>query len=238
MADRWMDSHRRDAWRRKSKDSGYRARSAFKLLQIQERFNIMRQGDVILDVGAHPGGWSQVAVESVGDAGFVVGVDLEPCEPIDGCTFIVGDVTEDEVQRKLVGCLDGRDVNTVVSDISPQLTGNWVRDQIISLQLVAMVFDFSLPLLTAGGNFVTKVFQGEGIENLIELVRPRFTNVRRHSPEASRKSSAEVFLVCRNHTPWSGTGYSIRKQLELSFDAGDESEPEPAATGFRLHRAR
>jgi len=238
MADRWVESHKRDAWRKKAKNSGYRTRSAFKLKQIQEKFNIMREGDSILDVGAHPGGWSQVAIETIGPYGKVVGVDLEPCEPVEGCVFVVGDITESETQKKTIEAFSDSEINSIVSDISPNLTGNWSRDQIISLQLVASVFDFSLPLLCSGGNFVTKVFQGEGIENLIEIVKPRFSTVRRYSPEASRNSSSEVYLICKNHLPWKNSGGTILLELNKIYMVDIEEEEEKSAIGFKLHKAK
>ncbi|MED5485285.1 MAG: RlmE family RNA methyltransferase [Candidatus Thermoplasmatota archaeon] len=240
MADRWADSHRRDSWRKMAKNSGYRARSAFKLIQIQKKFNLIREGDNVLDVGSHPGGWSQVSVEFEGNGGYVVGVDLEPCEPVDGCLFIVGDITDLETQKRTIEAFSDSMINTVVSDISPNLTGNWSRDQIISLQLVASVFDFSLPLLCPGGNFVTKIFQGEGIEKLIQLVKPRFSSVKRYSPEASRNSSSEVYLICKNHVPWKNTGTSILSELNKIYDSEEEEEEvtEKSAIGFRLHKAK
>ena len=106
MADHWVENHKRDSWRRQAKSSGYRARSAFKLLQIQERFKLIREGDVVLDVGCHPGGWSQVSVELVGPDGVVIGVDLEPCQPVEGATLLVGDITEELTQQKILEQLD------------------------------------------------------------------------------------------------------------------------------------
>ena len=110
-------------------NQGYRARSAFKLLQIQDKFKLIRDGDVVLDVGCHPGGWSQVAVELVGDGGVVIGVDLEPCQPVEGAILLVGDITEAATQDRILSELDGRVINTIVSDISPDITGNWDIDQ-------------------------------------------------------------------------------------------------------------
>ena len=118
------------------------------------------------------------------------------------------------------------------------MTGNWSRDQIISLQLVASVFDFSLPLLCPGGNFVTKIFQGEGIEKLIQLVKPRFSSVKRYSPEASRNSSSEVYLICKNHVPWKNTGTSILSELNKIYNSEEEEITEKSAIGFRLHKAK
>ena len=128
MADHWIENHKRDSWRRQAKSSGYRARSAFKLLQIQEKFKLIRESDVVLDVGCHPGGWSQVAVELVGPEGVVIGVDLEPCQPVDGALLLVGDITESSTQDRILSELNKRPINTIVSDISPDITGNWDID--------------------------------------------------------------------------------------------------------------
>ena len=159
MADHWIENHKRDSWRRQAKASGYRARSAFKLLQIQEKFKLIREGDVVLDVGCHPGGWAQVAVELVGDEGTVIGIDLEPCQPVEGALLLVGDITEESTQQRIFSELDGRVINTIVSDISPDITGNWDVDQAVAMTLVADVLDFSLDLLGYGGWFTTKIFQ-------------------------------------------------------------------------------
>ena len=139
MADHWIENHKRDSWRKQAKASGYRARSAFKLKQIQTRFELMRQGDVILDVGSHPGGWAQVAVEEVGSSGIVIGIDLEPCQPVDGALLMVGDITDPMTQERIVIELKGRKVNSVVSDISPDITGKWNIDQAVAMTLVAKV---------------------------------------------------------------------------------------------------
>ena len=218
MADHWVENHKRDSWRRQAKSSGYRARSAFKLLQIQERFKLIREGDVVLDVGCHPGGWSQVSVELVGPDGTVIGVDLEPCQPVEGATLLVGDITEELTQQKILDQLDNNIINSIVSDISPDITGNWDVDQSVAMTLVADVFDFSLPLLCKGGSFVTKVFQGVGIEELIKSVKPYFSEVRRYSPVASRNSSSEVYLICRNYMPWTMNENSIREEYEKLLD--------------------
>ena len=218
MADHWIENHKRDSWRRQAKASGYRARSAFKLLQIQEKFKLIREGDVVLDVGCHPGGWAQVAVELVGDEGTVIGIDLEPCQPVEGALLLVGDITEESTQQRILSELDGRVINTIVSDISPDITGNWDVDQAVAMTLVADVLDFSLDLLGYGGSFTTKIFQGVGIEGLIEAIKPYFSEVRRFSPMASRNSSSEVYLVCRNHMPWKRGTTVVRKTYEELLD--------------------
>jgi len=219
MAEHWIENHKRDAWRRQAKASGYRARSAFKLKQIQDRFGLIREGDLVLDVGCHPGGWAQVAVELVGEEGHVVGVDLQPCQPVEGAVLLTGDITEPVTQERILAELGGERLNVIVSDISPDITGKWDMDQSVAMTLVADVFDFALPLLRKGGSFTTKLFQGVGVEELIEAVRPQFSNVRRFSPDASRNSSSEVYLVCRNHTPWKRPKQSVRERYDEAMDA-------------------
>ena len=218
MADHWIENHKRDSWRRQAKASGYRARSAFKLIQIQKRFKLIRESDVVLDVGCHPGGWAQVAVELTGEDGVVIGVDLEPCQPVEGATLLVGDITEELTQERILDELQGRPINTIVSDISPDITGKWDVDQTVAMTLVADVFDFSMKLLCKGGSFTSKLFQGIGVEELIKAVKPYFSDVRRFSPDASRNSSSEVYLVCRNFMPWMmEKDMSIRSTYEERF---------------------
>ena len=242
MADHWIENHKRDSWRRQAKSSGYRARSAFKLIQIQEKFKLIREGDVILDVGCHPGGWSQVAVELTGEDGIVIGVDLEPCQPVEGALLLVGDITESSTQDRILQELGGRVINTIVSDISPDITGNWDIDQAVAMTLVADVLDFSLDLLCKGGSFTTKIFQGVGIEELITAVKPYFSEVRRFSPMASRNSSSEVYLVCRNHMPWIKRDVSIRQTYESLLDEIlnpiEEELDETVYTSFKVRKKK
>ncbi len=248
MSKRWYNEHRRDPWRRKAKSSGYRSRSAYKLIQCQEKFNLIRKGDTILDVGCHPGGWSQVAVELGGDEGRVIGIDLKPCEPIQGVELLVGDITEIGTQEKLLKLLDGEPINSIVSDISPGLTGQYEMDQAISLDLICLVMDFSLPILNKGGSFVTKVFQGRGIEAVVEAAKLNFSKVQRFSPVASRNSSSETYLVCKNKLPkprGKDVDISIREFVESSLvEDGFVTVPNESESvvdgkiGFTLHRAR
>jgi len=242
VADHWIENHKRDSWRRQAKSSGYRARSAFKLIQIQEKFKLIREGDVILDVGCHPGGWSQVAVELTGEDGIVIGVDLEPCQPVEGALLLVGDITESSTQDRILQELGGRVINTIVSDISPDITGNWDIDQAVAMTLVADVLDFSLDLLCKGGSFTTKIFQGVGIEELITAVKPYFSEVRRFSPMASRNSSSEVYLVCRNHMPWIKREVSIRQTYESLLDEKlnpiQEELDETVYTSFKVRKKK
>jgi 23S rRNA (uridine2552-2'-O)-methyltransferase len=201
MSKRWHQEHRRDPWRRRAKREGYRARSAYKLLQIQEKFEMIREGDSVLDLGCHPGGWTQVAVGLVGEEGTVVGVDLLPTVPIEHATLLTGDIEHQSVHDAIINEIEGNKFNSVVSDISPSLTGQYDRDQAISLTLVCMVFDFGIANLTPGGSLVTKLFQGHGTDAIVKAAKERFSIVNRFSPLASRNASSEVYLVCRNLLP-------------------------------------
>ena len=180
MSKRWFQEHQRDTWRRQARSKGYRARSAFKLKQIQEKFTLIREGDLVLDVGCHPGGWTQVAVEETGAKGLVIGIDLRSCVPVDGAQLVTGDVTDTSSQEAILELLqEGRKVddsflpevgdgetrlfNTIVSDISPSLTGQYDRDQAISLEFVALVFDFNLQLLATGGSLSFAVSESNSL---------------------------------------------------------------------------
>ena len=248
MSKRWYNEHRRDPWRRKAKSSGYRSRSAYKLLQCQEKFNLIREGDTVLDIGCHPGGWSQVSVELTGETGRVIAIDLRPCEPVPGVELMVGDITEEGTQREILQMLQRKPIHAIVSDISPRLTGQYEMDQAISVDLVCMVMDFAIPLLNDGGSFITKVFQGRGIEAIVRAAKIRFSKVQRFSPVASRNSSSEVYLVCKNRLPANkidGDEISIRMSVEKELaDQGfiinseDEKVNDSGPIGFSVHRAK
>ena len=259
MSKRWFQAHQRDTWRRQARSKGYRARSAFKLKQIQEKYTLIREGDLVLDVGSHPGGWTQVSVEETGPNGLVIGIDLLASAPVEGAQMVIGDVTETTSQELIldllqagtkvdgtslppVGADETRLFNTIVSDISPRLTGQYDRDQAISLELVAMVFDFTLPLLVPGGAFVTKIFQGTGIEGVVNAAKQRFSRVQRFSPEASRNSSSEVFLVCKNKLPRpkkGSRGTSVAQELNTHLESEgiiqhkDSAPIDSVKSGFR-----
>jgi 23S rRNA (uridine2552-2'-O)-methyltransferase len=241
MAKRWYQEHQRDPWRRQARNSGYRARSAFKLKQIQERHNIIRPGDSVLDIGCHPGGWTQVALEEVGELGTVVGVDLRTTDPIDGASFLTGDVREEDMIARLSSENSYEGYNSVVSDISPSLTGRYDTDQAVSLELSAMALDVAAKLLNPGGSFVTKAFQGTGIELLIGACKKRFSFVRRFSPTASRNASSEIYVVCKNKKPLSGRLESAIKHIHQGLvDAGvlvgdeeQQEEDDGPVVGFR-----
>ena len=201
MSKRRYQENRSDSWGRQARSKGYRARSAYKIKQIQERFGILRPGDAVLDIGCHPGGWTQVVAEEVGEDGLVIGVDLLATSAVEGAEIIIGDITERSTIERIAEIVGKRDLNAVVSDISPRLTGRYDTDQAISLELSTTALDAAMALLSPGGNFVTKVFQGAGIEGLVDSAKQRFSSVGRFSPTASRSASSETYLVCQNKLP-------------------------------------
>ena len=201
MSKRWHQEKRRDSWGRQARSKGYRARSAYKIKQIQERFGILRLGDAVLDIGCHPGGWTQVLVEEVGEDGLVIAVDLLATSAVEGAEILIGDITERSTIDRIAEFVGERDLNAVVSDISPRLTGRYDTDQAISLELSTTALDAAMALLSPGGSFVTKVFQGAGIEGLVDSAKQRFSSVGRFSPTASRSASSETYLVCQNKRP-------------------------------------
>ncbi len=242
MSKRWYSEHRSDPWRRKARPEGYRARSAFKLKEIQEKFSPIRLGDAVLDVGCAPGGWSQVACELVGNEGAVVGVDLQTTSPMDGAFFIIGDIQDKIIQDATREAFQGRVINTIISDISPDISGRYDIDQAVSIDLVTMVCDFALPLLNPGGAFITKVFQGPGLDALVRALKRRFSKVHRFSPISSRNASSEIYLVCKNLKPHHGgliqtVGDEILDSLAKDgiVDNSDDDEI-VAKTGFSVHR--
>jgi len=239
MSKRWYQENKRDPWRRDAKAKGYRARSAYKLKQIQEKFGILRRGDSVLDIGCHPGGWTQVAIEEVGESGTVIGVDLLSTSPIDGAIVMIGDITEEATIEEIVGHLGGRKLNAVISDISPRLTGRYDTDQAISLELSTMALDVASDLLPPGGSFITKVFQGAGIEGLVDAAKLRFSVVGRYSPTASRTASSETYLICQKRLQKSKNEGTAMEHLQMHLASigivvdEDDGGSQETKVGFR-----
>ena len=239
MSKRWYQENKRDPWRRDAKSKGYRARSAYKLKQIQEKFGIIRKGDCVLDIGCHPGGWTQVAVEESGESGKVIGVDLLVTSPVEGATVFVGDITHESTIDEITREIGGGSLNSVISDISPRLTGRYDTDQAISLELSTMALDVASALLSPGGSFVTKVFQGAGIEGLVEAAKLRFSSVSRFSPTASRSASSETYLVCQKKFPEASKEGTAMQHVEdhltsIGIVVEDDTEQEiDPIVGFR-----
>ena len=184
---------RSDAFQRKARREGYRARSTYKLKDIQKRSKIFKTGDKVLDLGAAPGGWSQVALEFIGEEGKLVGVDLQHILPLKGALFIQGDLREKEIRDKLHELMPKADV--VISDMSPNLSGNYSVDQARSVELSSLALEIAAERKASA--FVVKVFEGVDFQEYRKAVIDEFGSVRTLSPEASRKQSSEVYLIAK-----------------------------------------
>jgi len=192
----WRRQQAQDPYFRRAKEEGYRARSAYKLLQIQERFHILHRGDTVLDLGAAPGSWSQVATRLVGSGGLVIAVDLQPIEPVEDVLTIQGDMTSAEVQEKLATAAGGP-VDVVLSDAAPNVSGIRLRDHAFSIALVYSALDIAQRLLRPGGSFVAKVFEGEDFAQLLVDLRGHFQRVKPFYPDATRREGYEIFVACQ-----------------------------------------
>jgi 23S rRNA (uridine2552-2'-O)-methyltransferase len=193
MSKNWISQRKHDGYYKKAKKEGYRARSSYKLDQINTRYNLIKAGDTVLDLGAAPGGWLQVALEIVGPQGKVVGVDIQGIKPIDNVIFIKGDLTKPETLQKILETVTSVDI--VVSDMSPNITGNYSMDHARSIELAETALDAAKKLLRNGGNFVVKVFQGDLFSDFHKQVDISFGFTKAHSPKASRKQSSEIYLI-------------------------------------------
>ncbi len=193
---RWLQEHHQDAYVLKAREQGYRSRAVFKLAEIQQKDRIIKPGQRVLDLGAAPGGWSEYAQQIVGDQGKVIALDLLPIKSIGGVEFLQGDFTEQQTLDRLLVLIDGRQLDLVLSDMAPNLTGMNSVDQPKSLYLAELAFDLARQFLVAEGVFVIKLFQGEGFEDLISRLRLSFKSVRFRKPDASRARSSEIYAVC------------------------------------------
>ena len=182
-----------DGFQRRARREGYRARSAYKLQEIQRRSRLFRKGDTVLDLGAAPGGWSQVALEMVGDEGRVIGIDLVHIAPLEGVELLQGDLRDAELRRQLGDLAPTAAV--VISDMSPDLSGNYSVDQARSIELAELAL--SIASERQARCFAVKVFEGEDFQQFRAAVQAEFGSVRTLSPEASRKASSEVYLIAK-----------------------------------------
>lgn len=192
---RWYYEKKREHYYRQAKKQGYRARSSYKLKQIQQKFQIFQNGDVVVDLGAAPGGWSQVAKEYVGNTGFIIGIDLQSIIPLEDVIFLKGDINDPSLITAIKELLENRKVNVILSDMAPNISGNYSVDHARSIFLAEQSLTVVDTLLRKRGNFVCKVFMGEMLDDFISHVKNKFSDVRRFSPPASRKSSSELYIV-------------------------------------------
>jgi len=191
----WMREHVNDPFVQLAQKEGYRSRAAYKLLEIDAKDRLLKPGTVVVDLGATPGGWSQVAAARVGRGGKVIALDLLPLDPLAGVDFIQGDFREDAVLRQLEGLLHGKQPGLVISDMAPNMSGVASADQARALHLAELAMEFALEHLARDGSFLVKVFQGAGFEDFLRLMRSRFSRVVTRKPKASRDRSSELYLL-------------------------------------------
>ncbi len=196
---RWLREHFTDEYVRRAQVEGYRSRAVYKLLEIHEKDRLLRPGMTVVDLGAAPGGWSQLATKRVGGQGRVIALDLLPMEPLAGVEFIQGDFRETAVLDQLLATLVDRPVDLVLSDMAPNTSGIKVVDQPRGLYLAELALDFAGRRLRPGGDFLVKAFQGEGFDAFLKDLRAAFATVAPRKPRASRARSAEQYLLARNY---------------------------------------
>ncbi len=194
---RWLNEHFQDEYVKKSQEMGFRSRAVFKLMEIQDKDRIIKPGMHVVDLGAAPGGWSQYARQKVGKKGAVIALDILDMEPLEGVAFIKGDFREQAVFDQLNSVLSGEPIDLVISDMAPNMSGNRNVDQAGAMYLAELAFDTAQALLKPGGDFLVKVFQGEGCDQLQREMRKKFREVRTRKPKASRARSREVYLLAR-----------------------------------------
>jgi 23S rRNA (uridine2552-2'-O)-methyltransferase len=191
----WMREHINDPFVQMAQKEGYRSRAAYKLLEINDKDHLLKPGQVVVDLGAVPGGWCQVAAAIVGDSGRVIALDLLELEPLRGVTFIQGDFRDEVVLKKLEESLQNKPVSLVISDMAPNFSGVSQVDQDRAMYLAELAMEFALEHLTTEGSFLVKVFQGAGFEAYLKTLRGRFSKVVSRKPKASRNRSSEVYLL-------------------------------------------
>ncbi|TDR70739.1 23S rRNA (uridine(2552)-2'-O)-methyltransferase RlmE [Paludibacterium purpuratum] len=191
----WLQEHVNDHYVHMAQKDGYRARAAYKLLEINEKDKLIRAGTVLADLGSAPGSWSQVAARIVGDHGRVFALDILPMDPVAGVDFIQGDFREDEVLAQFVTLLGGRELDLVISDMAPNISGMSSIDQARSFLLNELALEFARDHLKPGGHFLVKVFQGSEFQAYMKAMRELFAEVVTRKPKASRDRSTEVYLL-------------------------------------------
>ena len=193
---KWLERQLNDPYVRAAKAAGWRSRAAFKILELDEKYHIFKPGQRVVDLGAAPGGWTQVAAQRVGNAGKVVGLDLLPMDEIAGATLLQGDFQDEAVEQAVLAALDGP-ADLVLSDMAPNTTGHNATDHLRILGLIELALDFAGKVLVPGGVFVAKAFQGGTERDLLNRMKRDFASVKHAKPPASRKGSAEMYVVAQ-----------------------------------------
>jgi 23S rRNA (uridine2552-2'-O)-methyltransferase len=186
---------KKDQFRRLARDQGYRSRSAFKLKQINESYRILNKGNCVVDIGCAPGGWLQVALSEVGHKGKVIGIDIKKIEPLTGAFVIQGNIEDEDIINSIL-TISNSNVDVVLSDLSPNVSGNWDLDHARQIDLTRSALKLSDKILKKGGKVVLKVFQGDMLNELIVKLKKEFKKVILTKPNASRQVSSEIYLIC------------------------------------------
>jgi 23S rRNA (uridine2552-2'-O)-methyltransferase len=196
----WLQEHVNDPYVKQAQKDGYRSRASYKLLQLNERDRLIRPGMLVVDLGSAPGGWSQVAARLVGARGRIIATDILPMEPVNGVDFVLGDFTQEAVLKQVLGLLQDRKPDLIMSDMAPNISGIDMADQAASMNLVELALDMARGALKPNGDFVAKVFQGEGSDAYLKELRKSFAKVLIRKPAASRPRSREVYVVAKGFT--------------------------------------
>jgi len=196
-SDGWLKEHFNDPYVQKARQEGWRSRAVYKLQEIDDKDGLFKSGMCVVDLGAAPGGWSQWTTHKVGKKGEVFALDILPVEPFAGVTFIQGDFREEEVYSALLASLDGRDVDVVISDMAPNMSGNKGVDIPRAMYLVELCVDLADQVLKKNGDLLMKVFQGEGYDQLLATLKSKYKKVITRKPDASRSRSKEIYLLAR-----------------------------------------
>jgi 23S rRNA (uridine2552-2'-O)-methyltransferase len=194
---RWLKEHFDDPYVKEAQKLGYRSRASFKLLEIQEKTRLIRPGMTVVDLGAAPGGWSQVAINLVGHHGRVIASDILPMDSLAGVDFVLGDFTEEAVLQQILECLGGRKADLVISDMAPNMSGMNGVDQPKAMYLVELAVELAASVLKPDGAFLAKVFHGEGFDDLLRNIKQQYSKVSTRKPQASRARSREVYLLAQ-----------------------------------------
>ncbi|RJS76099.1 RlmE family RNA methyltransferase [Candidatus Bathyarchaeota archaeon] len=196
MPKAWIQERKRDYYYKKAKEEKYRSRAAYKLLQAVKKYKFISKGDVVVDLGAAPGGWIQAASRIIGKNGFVLGVDLKPIKPFlqDNIQTVIGDINEEETLQQILSILPEK-ADVVISDVSPNISGIWEVDHARQIDLAEQSMKIALKVLKPSGNFFVKVFQGDMFDDFVKKVKEHFRVVKIVKPKASRAKSSEMFVL-------------------------------------------
>lgn len=197
----WMHEHINDEFVKRAQKEGYRARAAYKLTEIDDKDKLIKPGMTIVDLGSTPGSWSQVAVQRLKGQGRIIALDLLEMEPIKGVEFIQGDFREETILKILEKSLNGKQVDLVIADMAPNMSGITIVDQAGAAYLTELALEFSKEWLKPSGNFLVKVFIGEGFDDIVKNMRSMFDKVVTRKPKASRGRSSEVYLLGLGRKP-------------------------------------